>query len=1689
MSQVDFYNQGTRVWFPDPTKGFVPGTVLSNEEINGKIKIVFDIEGREEKHELLLTKEEMQQGKNLPHLRNPPVLEGIDDLTLLSHLHEPAVLHNVKLRYSQEQIYTYSGIVLIALNPFQRLPIYTHDIMKAYSGKRRGELEPHLFAVAEEAYRNMLKENRNQSIIVSGESGAGKTQSAKYIMRYFATVDDIDKNRSEPESEDIGVAMSEIEEAVLATNPIMEAFGNAKTTRNDNSSRFGKYIEIQFLKDPNSQRVKICGAKTRTYLLERSRLVFQPLTERNYHIFYQLCAGCPAAERKELGISTFEEYHYLNQGGEGTIPGVDDVEEFAVTQKALSAIGIPVSLQWSIFRLCAALLHIGNIEISKTRNDDSQINSSDPALEIACKLLGVSPIEFSKWIIKKQIRTRMETIVANRKSYDALVCRDSIAKFLYSKLFDWLVDMVNKNLAYEKKEKDDLSFIGVLDIYGFEHFPKNSFEQFCINYANEKLQQEFNQHVFKLEQDEYINEKIEWSFIDFNDNQPCIDMIESRFGILALLDEECRLPSGSDKSLISKLYQNFDNKESKFFKKPRFSQNEFTIVHYALDVTYQIEGFIEKNKDTVSDEQLDLLQKSTNEFIKELTQTKDDEETSPISPISPINKRMSIGFPISSTNKRASFGSGSPVSSKRMSMSIGGFKPKSNKHTLGSIFKKSLIDLMTTIRSTDAHYIRCIKPNQAKEAFEFEPMMVLSQLRACGVLETIRISCAGYPTRWTFQEFVERYFLLINSKNWNFNDPKSFSLNIVNNTIKDNDKFQVGLTKIFFRTGMLAYLEKLRSDKLKKCVVLVQKNARRFIYQRRYQEIKKSAILVQNRIRSVVAKRKLRELSEEHSAIIIQKYIRGFLAKKHYDDIKSSALLIQTYIRSYFARKALNNIRKERAAIKIQKIFRGQRENRKYIQIRKDIVFVQSCIRRHFATKEFKTLKAEAKSITYMKKLNYQLENKVFELSQSLTQKEKDNQLYEEKIKTMDSQIQIWKEKFERLDNRFKESNEQVNEGSAEQKREIAELKENRTQLEAYISQLKNENAQIVKSKNKELDELREQLQRQIEENKKLRENMKNMKPSEDSTMVNQLKREVLNLKDQLQKSIVGKLKGEGPTEGYGTEAYLLDAEERIGRPVSIGRNERGRSKSSKRRPAPSKSFISVIKSNITDTKHNILQSSQSAPSLPALQNESSVMNNKRRSALGQKIETHPNVVVPITEAVRRKSTIPAKPKEPTLTLVIPESKISDNSQSLNSAPIAQSSKNAKRKSNSQINVPVSALQRSNTTTNIRNMEEEYQLKILEDDSLEHEIIEGLIMNLRIPIPSTQAVYARKDILFPAHIIGSCMQKLLNHGLLAKLQVLSSKVMRSIQSLATRFEDDCVSCFWLSNTFELMCVLERVKLKEDGSKRMNTLYSNAQDVLNKISNDLEYLLVELYHGWMKELKKRISNMAVPAIIENQSLPNFYCNKSGGLWNKIKSAPQASYTIDQLLTFLSKISMVLRCYFMEESIAHQILCELMRILGVTAFNHLIMRKNFCTWKRGMQIQYNLSRLEEWCDMHQIPEGSIHIEPLVQAAKLLQLNKTTYHDIETIFSVCYLLNSTQIKKLLSLYYPIDFENPVSSDILRSVSQHSNSEMNNNLLLDTEDSIFNRPPIRPVDKIDTSGMPTWSDLFLIKCLLEAD
>ncbi|KAI8833885.1 P-loop containing nucleoside triphosphate hydrolase protein [Chytridium lagenaria] len=490
-----------------------------------------------------------QMAKNgmvdLPPLKNPEIMDLADDLAQLSHLHEPAVFWGVKNRFNKRYIYTYSGIVLIAMNPFERLDMYSVDTMREYAGKTREELEPHVvvnpisrkFAIAEESYRAMLRGN-NQSIIVSGESGAGKTQSTKYIMRYFATVDSLSKMdeisilmRPETASSFEG-GKSEIEQA---------AFGNAKTTRNDNSSRFGKFIELFFSRGPGS--VRITGARIRTYLLERSRL-------------------------DEPGV----------------VKNMDDAAEFTLTQKALST--------------------IGNVQILEKNSEASEIADTDVSLDHACRLLKLDKAEFKKWLTKRLIVTRGEKFTKDLKVDQAVIVRDSVAKFIYTRLFDWLVKIVNKNLVRDSGGNEN--FIGVLDIYGFEHFETNSFEQFCINYANEKLQQEFNSHVFRLEQELYMKEEIKWTMIDFNDNQPCIDLIEGKLGVLDLLDEESRLPAGNDLSFISKLHT--------ASPPTNFSKSHVSIPPGSL-----------RNKDTVSVEQHGVLSGSGCEFLRELVELEEDD--------------------------------------------------------------------------------------------------------------------------------------------------------------------------------------------------------------------------------------------------------------------------------------------------------------------------------------------------------------------------------------------------------------------------------------------------------------------------------------------------------------------------------------------------------------------------------------------------------------------------------------------------------------------------------------------------------------------------------------------------------------------------------------------------------------------------------------------------------------------------------------------------------------------------------------------------------------------------------------------------------------------------------------------------------------------------------------------------------
>ncbi|KAI9837583.1 MAG: hypothetical protein M1819_007234 [Sarea resinae] len=1540
------YEVGTRAWQPDPVEGWVASEVEQKMIEGDKVKLVFQLSNGESKT-IETTVAALQDGSNnsLPPLMNPAMLEASDDLTNLSHLNEPAVLQAIKLRYAQKEIYTYSGIVLIATNPFARVDsLYVPGMVQVYAGKQRASQAPHLFAIAEEAFTDMLRDNKNQTIVVSGESGAGKTVSAKYIMRYFAT-------RESPESpgkrnKGRADAMSETEEQILATNPIMEAFGNAKTTRNDNSSRFGKYIEIMF-----DKHTDIIGAKIRTYLLERSRLVFQPLKERNYHIFYQLVAGATEEEREKWGLVPVEHFDYLNQGGSPVIDGVDDKAEFDATRDSLTTIGVSPEKQSDIFRILASLLHLGNVKISASRTD-SVLSPTEPALVRACEMLGVDANDFAKWTIKKQLITRGEKIMSNLTQQQAIVVRDSVAKFIYSSLFDWLVANINHSLATEDVLSRVHSFIGVLDIYGFEHFAKNSFEQFCINYANEKLQQEFNQHVFKLEQEEYLREQIDWTFIDFSDNQPCIDLIEGKLGVLALLDEESRLPMGSDEQFVTKLHHNFAGDKQKFYKKPRFGKSAFTVCHYAIDVTYESDGFIDKNRDTVPDEHMAVLRASSNKFLAEVLEA-----------ASAVREKESAGVGAS----RAMAAPG-----RKIGVAV------NRKPTLGGIFKSSLIELMSTIHSTDVHYIRCIKPNEGKEAWKFEGPMVLSQLRACGVLETVRISCAGYPTRWTYEEFALRYYMLVPSTSWT-SDIREMANVILKKALgtgtdRGLDKYQLGLTKIFFRAGMLAFLENLRTSRLNASAIMIQKNLRCQYYRRRYLEARQSILTFQALTRAYLARQRAEESRRVKAATTIQRVWRGQKELKKFQQIRNNVIVLQAAAKGYLCRRNILDTRLGNAARIIQRNWRSRLQMRSWRQYRRKIVIIQSLWRGKAARRGYKTLREEARDL---KQISYKLENKVVELTQSLGTTRRENKTLVGQVENYENQLKSWKNRHNALENRTKELQAEANQAGI---------------AAARLSAMEDDMKRLQQS----YEESSANMKRLQEEEKTLRESLRvtSLELDQAREAGADHESEKLSLRQQL--------------------AELQDQLEIAKKAAPVN----GELQNGNNAQAPVNGLINLVSSK----------------------------KPKRRSAGAER------------------------------------SDMDRFSGAYNPRPVSMAV------TGHSVHRP--NLSGSTFTPTLDTVEIELENLLSDEDGLNDEVTMGLIRNLKIPAPGTTPPPTDKEVLFPAYLINLVTSEMWNNGFVKESERFLANVMQSIQQEVMQHDgEEAINpgAFWLSNVHEM---LSFVFLAEDWYEAQKTDNYEYERLLEIVKHDLESLEFNIYHTWMKVLKKKLQKMIVPAIIESQSLPGFVTNESNRFLGKLlQSSNTPAFSMDNLLSLLNNVFKAMKAYYLEDTIITQTVTELLRLVGVTAFNDLLMRRNFLSWKRGLQINYNITRIEEWCKSHDMPEGTLQLEHLMQATKLLQLKKATLNDIEIIQDICWMLSPNQIQKLLNQYLVADYEQPINGEIMKAVASRV-TEKSDVLLLtavDMEDSgPYEIAEPRVITALETYT-PSWLQTPRLKRLAE--
>ncbi|XP_004249919.2 myosin-11 isoform X1 [Solanum lycopersicum] len=893
---------GSHVWVEDPEVAWIDGEV--KKITNGEAEI------------------ERTDGKKVVRKLStiyPKDVEapaaGVDDMTKLSYLHEPGVLQNLKTRYELNEIYTYTGNILIAINPFQKLAhLYDSHMMQQYKGAPFGELNPHVFAIADVAYRAMILEGKSNSILVSGESGAGKTETTKMLMRYLAYLG--------------GRAATEgrtVEQQVLGSNPVLEAFGNAKTVRNNNSSRFGKFVEIQF-----DKHGRISGAAIRTYLLERSRVCQISDPERNYHCFYLLCAA-PQEEIEKYKLEHPKSFRYLNQSKCYELVGVSDAEEYLATRRAMDVVGISKKEQEAIFRVVASILHLGNIDFAKGKEVDSSVIKEEKAklhLKTAAELLMCDPVALEDALCKRVMITPEEVIKRSLDPRSAEISRDGLAKTVYSRLFDWLVDKINVSIGQDPLSK---CLIGVLDIYGFESFKHNSFEQFCINYTNEKLQQHFNQHVFKMEQEEYKREAIDWSYIEFVDNQDVLDLIEKKpGGIVALLDEACMFPKSTHETFSNKLYQTF--KVHKRFVKPKLSRTDFIISHYAGEVQYQSDQFLDKNKDYIVPEHQDLLCASKCSFVAGL-------------------------FP-----------------------SLGEETSKSTKFSsIGSRFKLQLQQLMETLNATEPHYIRCVKPNNLLKPAIFENENIMRQLRCGGVLEAIRISCAGFPTRRPFFEFIHRFGLLAPEVLEGSYEEKNACKKILEKWGLKG--FQIGKTKVFLRAGQMAELDARRAEVLNNAAKVLQRRIRTHIARNQFVALRKAAISLQSLCRGKLACKIYVQIKRQAAAIKIQKNSRRHNARKAYRKLQVSVLMVQTVLRAMDARKRFRFRKQTEAAIVIQAQWRCHKAYVYYRRLKRGVLVAQCKWRGKSAKKELRMLKMAARDTGALKEAKDKLEKQLEELT------------------------------------------------------------------------------------------------------------------------------------------------------------------------------------------------------------------------------------------------------------------------------------------------------------------------------------------------------------------------------------------------------------------------------------------------------------------------------------------------------------------------------------------------------------------------------------------------------------------------------------------------------------------------------------------------------------------------------------
>ncbi|XP_072528418.1 unconventional myosin-Va isoform X2 [Salminus brasiliensis] len=1444
------------------------------------------------------------------------------------------------------------------------------------------------------------------------------------------------------------------------------------------------------------------------------------------------------------------------------------------TRRAFSLLGIGEKQQMDLFQILAAILHLGNVEVVGKGSGNCSISAEDCHLTVFCELLMVSHEDMAHWLCHKKLKTATETFNKPLAKTEAVDGRDALAKHIYARLFTWIVSQINKALQSSSKQH---SFIGVLDIYGFETFEINSFEQFCINYANEKLQQQFNLHVFKLEQEEYLKEQIPWTLIDFYDNQPCINLIEAKMGVLDLLDEECMMPKGSDDSWAQKLY-NTHLKKSAHFDKPRMSNKAFIINHFADRVEYQCEGFLEKNKDTVNEEQINVLKSSEFAFLLELFQ----EEEKPPGPTGVAAPgRPKVG---------------------RMNQSL-----REHKKSVGLQFRSSLNLLMETLNATTPHYVRCIKPNDHKSPFMMDPSRAAQQLRACGVLETIRLSAAGFPSRWTYQEFFIRYRVLMKQKDV-LSDRKLTCQNVLERLIQDPDKYKFGKTKIFFRAGQVAYLEKLRADKLRAACIQIQKTIRCWVARKKYLRLRRSTITIQRYVRGQQARALCKTLRRTKAAVVIQKYQRMCAARRLYQRKQTAAVLLQRLLRGHTARLQYKQLRYEQKVVVVQRWVRGWLVRLQYRRTMQAVVYLQCCVRRMLARRELKKLKIEARSVEHYRKLNVGMENKIMQLQRKVDDQHRENkellerlivvesssvaeleklrpqiealQGVEEKarrlgdqVSTLEEELDMTREELERSKKMVEELNEKNSLLKSEKDELNTMIKEQGQQITDNLQKAHQEYLELLQT---ELNEERSRYQNLLTEHLKLEEQNADLKSEvevathvskldhlrtdsayssneSESTRcseftgsevslhgqemelhggvdvalllklqrrVAELEQEKLNLQsewdskeDQIQQDHAKELEECRRTLGAERDCEAQKRQElesgnkRLKKDLNELRLSLSQEKGS-RRGSPGAPAYNVLLEQLNSVseelevrKEEVLLLRAQLVNLEAFKyKEAGTEGNSGDPSRSPTLDLHElnedGELFMVYEGLKETNRL----LESQL-----QSERQDHAQELQSLKAELQSLKKERDQQQQLlshtlQLPqdgrvhaalqheISRLTRHNVDLmeqmdkqdkTIRKLKKQLKIYMKRAEETDHvqidesspknranealpeisilrkerhcqgmleyrkedesKLVKTLITELK---PRGVAVSLIPGL--PAYILFMCLRHADFTNNDQKVCTLLNSSINCIKSvLKKKGEDFETVSFWMANTCRLLHCLKQYSGEEAYTKH-NTTQQNEQCLLNfdltEYRQVLSDLIIQIYQQLIKCMENILQPMIVAGMLEQDTIPVLMGPKPTGLRKRTSSVPEeGAYSLESILKQLSSFHSTLLQHGNDPDLVRQVVKQQFYFIGAVTLNSLLLRKDMCSWNKGLQIRYNVSQLEEWLMDKDIQGGGVRemLEPLIQATKLLQVNKKSKEDAEAIATMCTALTAAQIVKILNLYTPVnEFEERVSVSCMKAV-----------------------------------------------------